>query len=402
MSWNPVLNIVKELKNKYNKLNGSKKLDFNHMLETVNDEEINSFFDCLQVNQKDEFILIRYGLAEMQRGMWDDVNLPYREARSVVINLDKEELVTCGFRKFFNLNEVEENKIENIQKKLVKARVFEVVDKLDGSMQNARWYNGEVFMNGSMALDVKESWRLDSGKKLLTCDYINMIKDNENLTFTFEYVSKDNPHVVLYEEDDEGLYLLGARDVTNGYQLTHKELCDISKEYNVKVAQKENRSLEELLRLMKEYKSNEKEGWVIRIDDHLIKLKCDDYVNMHRVLDSVSSDNVIIKAITEGHWDDMYAKVPDNYKNRVQETVDTVYNYVEKIHKVSVEYEKTANKETRKDFMLWVKHNVPKFLVSHVINIYLGREKRYLKTTNGRYIKMKEIKEILERLDDYE
>ena len=40
-----------------------------------------------------------------------------------------EELVLTPFKKFFNLNEVEENSIENIEKEIIKCERFEVSER---------------------------------------------------------------------------------------------------------------------------------------------------------------------------------------------------------------------------------------------------------------------------------
>ena len=247
-NWNPVFNLVMEIKNEYIQNNKDGVLHLEQWLNILNNNKYNEFFDCLQMNQHNEFVLIRYGIAEMQKSMWTDQDSPYRECRSIVIDLKKEEIVTCGFRKFFNLNEVEENMLDNVAEKIKSAKVFEVADKLDGSMQNARWYDGEVFMTGSMALDENESWRLANGKSLFTKQYEEMLKENSNLTFTFEYISDKNPHVVEYKEDQEGLYLIGARDVTNGKQLSYSELSVISSKYpEVKNVKLENKTLDKML-----------------------------------------------------------------------------------------------------------------------------------------------------------
>ena len=49
------------------------KRTFEQMLEDLNRQEYNDIFDCLQINQDGDMILIRYGLAEMQAGMWNDL-----------------------------------------------------------------------------------------------------------------------------------------------------------------------------------------------------------------------------------------------------------------------------------------------------------------------------------------
>lgn len=387
--WNPVFNLIMEIKEDYTAKFGNDNLDFKSWLEKLNIEKYNEFFECLQINQHHEFILIRYGIAEMQKSMWTDKDSPYRECRSVVIDLEKEELVTCGFRKFFNLNEVEENMLEAVTDKIKTATVFEVADKLDGSMQNARWYNNSVFMTGSMALDEKESWRLENGKSLLTESYNCMMEDYKYLTFTFEYISDKNPHVVSYTSEDEGLYLIGARSVLNGYQLTYKEIREIASNYDgVKIVELENKTLNELLELMKNLPADQKEGWVINVDNHLIKIKCDDYVNIHRILDRVASVNVVIESIADGYYDDLLSKVPENYRDRVEVISDKVFEYTNTMNHLINKYYKQAPKDDKKNFMVWVNSNVPKQAQPYVRNKYLNKPYNLLKAGKDGYKKI--------------
>lgn len=388
-SWNPILNIVLNVKREYQSSFNDNETNFETWLKKNGNEDKNNFFECLQMNQFNEFLLIRYGIAEMQRSMWTNQNSPYREARSVVIDLEKGELVTCGFRKFFNLNEVEENMLDLVSEKIKHAKVFEVADKLDGSMQNARWYNGDVFMTGSMALDENESWRLANGKSLITEDYKNMLKDNDHLTFTFEYISDKNPHVVAYQEDQEGLYLIGVRDVNNGYQYTYQEFLELSKKYRgVKVVVVENKDLDELLKLMKIEPADEKEGWIINIDNHLIKLKCDDYVNIHRILDRVASVNVVIESIADDYYDDLLSKVPENYRDRVMKISNKIFDYTNTVNHLIFKYFNQAPKVDKKEFMIWVNENVPNQVQPYVRNKYLGKPYNLLKQGENGYKRM--------------
>lgn len=394
-SWNPVLNIVKDVLSEYRKkMNNEKSIKFEQMLEYVS-EERSSFFDCLQMNQHGKFLLIRYGLAEMDKGMWTDEDSPYRECRSVVIDLEKERLVTCGFRKFFNMNEVAETQIDILQDKIANAKLFEVADKLDGSMQNARWYEGKVFMTGSMALDEEESWRLKNGKDLLTDSYVKMLSAFPYYTFTFEYISDKNPHVVDYKEDMEGLYLLGARDVCNGRQLSYKELKEIVEAFQgVKMVELENKSLEDVIEDMKNMKANEKEGWVLNIDGLLVKVKCDDYVNIHRILDRLASPNVIIQAIADETYDDLITRVPVNYRERVDGFADKIKSYVQGMTIRANKALRNAPddiKDNRGNFMRWVSENVEKDIQPAVREKYLGKEFNFLKKGKEGYKRASEI-----------
>ena len=52
---------------------------------------------------------------------------------------------------------------------------------------------------------------------------------NLDITFMFEMVSMKNAHVVNYQEEDEGLYLTGARNVYTGHQYGYNALEELAK-----------------------------------------------------------------------------------------------------------------------------------------------------------------------------
>lgn len=390
--WNPVFNLVMEIKDQYLKQFGNYgDYKFETWLQELNNQKYNDIFECLQVNQHNEFILIRYGLAEMQEGMWTDPNSIYRECRSVVIDIENEELVLSPFRKFFNLNEVEENKLENLVDKISKSKTVEVSNKLDGSMQNARWYKDKIFMTGSMALDKSESWRLEEGYEMLTENHIAMLQKNQIYTFMFEYISLKDAHVVLYKKEDEGLHLIGVRDTLTGKQFSYSEVLEIAKKYNVSCVTLENKTIDQLLQEMKVIESHEKEGWVLNIDGHLVKIKCDDYVNIHRLLDKVSSVNVIIESIAEDKYDDLVSKIPDKYKDRVKNIARLIFDYMKKTYKEIERYYELSPKNTRKEFMIWVENNVPVEIKHFVRNEYLGKDYNLLKRGLNGYKRMSDL-----------
>lgn len=326
--------------------------------------------------------------------MWEDKNSIYRECRSVVIDLESEELVLTPFRKFFNLNEVEENKLDNILEEIKNARRVEVTDKLDGSMQSARFYKGEIFMAGSMAIDKRDSWRLEDGYSKLTENHKRMIKDTPEFTFIFEYISIKDAHVVNYHKNLEGLYLIGIRNTETGYQLPYEMVKIISKHYKVPMADIENYTLDEILELSKTMKSDKKEGWVLNIDGHMIKIKCDDYVKLHRVLDKFSSINVIIENVAEDRLDDLLSKIPDLYKERIMRIANKIIDYKNKTNKEIEEFYNKAPKENKKVFMIWVKNNVPSNIKGYVRMKYLGKEFNVLKKGCGKVQGYKKLNEL--------
>lgn len=394
--WHPMYNIVLAIKNDYiNRFNKLDTINLKEWIVRLNKKEYNDIFECLQINQYNEFVLIRYGLAEMQEGMWTDPTSIYRECRSVVIDVIDEELVLTPFRKFFNLNEIEENKIDEINKELNNAKSIEITNKLDGSMQNARWYKNRIFMSGSMALDISESWRLADGYKKLTNNHKIMIKENPYYTFIFEYISLQDAHVVMYKKEQEGMYLLGMRNTHTGEQLSYNQVRNIANNYNIPMVNIEDINFEQIIKDCKKYKSHEKEGWVINIDGHMIKLKCDDYVQLHKIIDKISSVNVIIKNIADETFDDLISKVPENYKKRVNGIAKIIYAYIEEVNEKVKKYYTEAPKQTRKDFMIWVDQYVPKNIRVYVKNEYMKNMWNALKTNTGNTARYKKFNDIV-------
>mgnify|MGYP001011242420 CR=1 FL=1 len=389
--WNKPFQVVMKIKHNYISKYGFDTLNFETWLKKLNNLEYSNIFDCLQVNQKNEFLLIRYGIADMQESMWANPNSIYRECRSVVIDLDKEQLVLTPFKKFFNLNEIPENNIDKIIKEIELASIVEFTDKLDGSMQSVRYYNNDFFMAGSMALDINDSWRLADGYNMLLENYKQMIKENPSYTFIFEYISLKDAHVVIYDKEREGLYLIGIRNVYTGNELTYNEIKSYADKYNINMTRIENINIETVLQDMKKYKSNEKEGWVLNIDRHKIKIKCDDYVHLHRLLDKISSINVIIQNIAENRYDDLISKVPESYRDRVQKIAKKIFDYKNNTEQLINYYFKLAPKYNRKIFMLWVEEKVPIELKGYVRNMFLNKDINVLKNNANSYKKLKEL-----------
>lgn len=328
----------------------------------------------------------------------------YRECRSVVFNIHGEnglELVLTPQPKFFNVNENEEWSDKEIRKRIEKAKVVEITNKLDGSNQNFRWYQGKVFGSGSSALDRNESWRLDNGYKLITSEYEKMLKAYPEYTFMFEYISPKNPVVVFYLQEQEGLYLFGMREVKTGKQLTYNEVLKIGHNFGVKCTDIYDNSYDDILNQVDNYKSSEKEGWVIGLVDDKgnifkAKLKITDYVLMHQAITKLISPNTIIRAIEEDRWDDFKAKIPSAYKGIAMQIAGTVYRYNSFMQNTVMNYYNEIKHITdRKEFMIACENNVPKVFRSYVRNVYLNIPNNFIKTNAGHYYKLHEMESIM-------
>ena len=83
-----------------------------------------------------------------------------KTCRSLVIDVVNDCIILAPYKKFFNIGEVEESSLENVQARINAAKCIEFSNKLDGSMQSATWYNGEIVMAGSQMPDPELSWNL--------------------------------------------------------------------------------------------------------------------------------------------------------------------------------------------------------------------------------------------------
>ena len=119
--------------------------------------------------------------------LWNKYDGFYRECRSIVIDIVNDKIVLCPFAKFFNINELEETSLENIQSRIDNAKTVEFSNKLDGSMQSATWYNGQIVMAGSQSIDPNMSWRLQDGCKMIyqLPGYERMLREYPQYHFLF-------------------------------------------------------------------------------------------------------------------------------------------------------------------------------------------------------------------------
>jgi hypothetical protein len=256
-------------------------------------------------------------------------------------------------------------------------------------------------MSGSQSIDINNSWRLKDGYNILMSqnNYIEMIKNNPNYTFIFEYISLKDAHVVNYVKEDEGLYLLGMRNVFTGKQLSYGEVKKYADKYNIKTIQLFNKTFSEIIKDTKIYKSYEMEGYVLNIDGHFVKIKTDDYVQIHRILSNISSINLIIKHIADNTFDDLVSKVPESYKWRIMKVANIVFDYIKNTDNIINQYFIEAPKNNIKDFMIWVDSNIPKELNGYVKNKYLGKGYNLIKSGNENSPKYKKLKDM--GIDNY-
>lgn len=391
--WNPIFAIIIKIKDDYIKSIENdeyllsklyEKCEYHDCIEKwikeLNIKEYNDFLVPLIINQSGNLILIKYDMikALQYSDMWTNPKSIYREARSIVIDLNKEQIVLCPFRKFFNINEVEENKIENIIKEIKDAEVVEISNKLDCSLQNATYYDGKIILAGSAALSPKNSWRVKDGYSKLTENYIKMLINHEDLTFSFENINTKDKHVVRYKDNEQGLYLVGVRDNTSGYQYSYSECKTIADEYGILMTKIERISFNDVIKLSKKFKGSEKEGWVIYTrlktgEQHLVKIKTKDYVKLSKVLNKLTSLDILVESIVLNNIDDLLSKVPTEYKDDILVNIKKILSYKGKTEEEIDYWYSIAPKQDTKSFMIWIQENARKDLLHYLRCKFLNK-----------------------------
>lgn len=395
--WNNMYKMVMLIKEDYNSTFNDGEKVFKEWLRKLDNSVWDDLFSCIQTTQRGRFLLLRYGLHDLEEGMWTKPNSIYRECRSLVIDLENDNIVLSPYKKFFNLGETEDNSLENILEKLNNAEVVEFADKLDGSMVSAGCYEGELFVSTSKAIDPKDSWRLEDAISMFDKNYTEFIKSYPYMTFIFEYISLKDAHVVNYDKKDEGLYLIGGRSLLTGREINYSEVKYLANKYGLKCVDLETDiTFNELLDRSKIIKANEKEGWVINIDGHRVKIKGDEYTNLHRLLSIASSPNVIIRAVADGTFDDVYSKMPDLYKPRILKIAKLLWERDKELRTLARELSnKMKEFETRKEAMIWLyEQEVPKKLnrvKGYAIFEYDGKEYNVFKKRAMGYYNLNQL-----------
>ena len=377
-------------------------------IDKLNNSEYRVIFSNLLTNQWKNYVLIRYdnyinlfGDGETSyTDFWDMYDGLYRECRSVVVDVHTMNYVIRPFDKFFNMDERDETSYGVIAQKFLRTDYITVTNKLDGSMQCGRYYNGEFIMSGSQAIDPESSWRLEDGYKMLTESYRNMLQDYDEYTFIFEYISKKDAHVVVYDDSQCGLHLIGARHVITGEYMSYDQLWIIAHNREIPITTQYEMDFGQLVDTLGRYTSDVMEGYVVRFTDDcgdfFVKIKCDDYVAIHGILSSLQSPNIIIKQIGEGTFDDFISKIPEGHKERVMKIANDVFTYNDNMkYQVSSWCQNLDSYKfpELKDKMIYITNYVPKEYQGYVREyVKTGTIcKNYIKKRTGGYLKYLDI-----------
>lgn len=235
-----------------------------------------------------------------------------RECRGIIFDTESGEILRRPYHKFFNVNEREETQ-DNV---VDLSQPHAILEKLDGSMIAPFVVNDQLIWGTKMgATEVAEPVE---DFVLLHENYSQFARFliRRGYTPIFEWCSRKQRIVLDYKEDQ--LILTAIRDLTTGRYMSWDLVMNTADLYFIPTVgwyepQTDMKAFLEYTRLLED-----REGFVVRFSDgHMIKLKCDWYVQIHKAKEKILQDRNIVELILDDKLDDVKAHLPQEDRDRL-------------------------------------------------------------------------------------
>lgn len=230
-----------------------------------------------------------------------------RECRGLIFAADGN-IMSRPFHKFFNVNERAETQTHEIDM----SQRHVIMEKMDGSMIRPILVDGYLRLATKMgvthvAMDA-EAWLAAQDPSLK--EWMRQCVE-DGVTPIFEWVSPLNQIVLAYETAD--LVYLGSRDnVTGEYFM----FADVPFNIVARYGSVEGNIVDYVAR---QREAEGREGDIIRFaDGHMLKVKNDWYVRIHKTIDRIVFDRNIVNLIINESLDDVVPMLPQVQVNRVR------------------------------------------------------------------------------------
>lgn len=272
-----------------------------------------------------------------------------RECRGLIFSKEGK-VISRRFHKFFNLGEKEFTQAANVDWN----RPHAVLEKLDGSMITP-------LMLGNIL-----HWATKMGVTDVSAKAEAFVEKNPNYAYfatkcigagytpIFEFISPDNRIVMPYTEPN--LILLAIRCNTTGEYILPGLMASFADPFNIPVVQEYKGSLDDLKDQIG------MEGVVVRFyDGHMIKIKTEWYVAIHKAKENILHEKNVIKLILEEKLDDIVANLPDDDKKRLLDYKEALTGAIDRYEKFLHGILMSAHGMDRKTFALDVAAGLDSF-----------------------------------------
>ena len=240
-------------------------------------------------------------------------------------------LVSRGFEKFFNFNEMPETRLRSLLRDAPEGEEVLCRGKSDGHMI-------EYFMNGA-DLNATTRGKFGTASSLTALEMFNrsqFIKSStvaktlgkDLMTLVVELVHPSTEVHVNYDGKEE-LHLLAAYD-TSGNMLDIEELHELADQTGYFVMPKEKMmTLHELLEEVRDRSVTNNEGWVATVGDRLVKFKYETYIGM--MVQEKLSYKYIMNCLKNDRLDKMLMTLPEEVREHAYSMVKEVLDLCSRI-----------------------------------------------------------------------
>lgn len=263
-------------------------------------------YGMVDVKYKDDLALFSYA-APCQFKRPPEWNYFERISRGLIMNVDTGEVVARPFDKFWNYGEVDIP---------ADASVVEVTEKMDGSLGILYWHDDQPFIATRGSFDSDQAvWATDWFRNHMFL----WAPGSDRYTTLFEIIYPENRIVVDYG-GWSGLAILGARDRETGRELSIATLKDVMSNLSNWLCFPKLYSFSEVAAVLEargKLSANE-EGFVVLFNNgQRVKIKGDEYLQLHRFVSNFSFKNVAI-AMRDDRIDDLRAVCPQMYREQME------------------------------------------------------------------------------------
>jgi len=286
--------------------------------------------------------IYNYSPKAQYNSLWDDIT---RLARGLI--LKDGHIIAMPFRKFFNLNEVEETKEENLP-----SEIPEITLKIDGAL-------GILYLAPDGKLAVATRGSFISNEALWATDYLRKnyklpLDIINKYTVMFEICSPVGKHIIKYPYK---LYLIGLRENVTGNLLPYSEVIRKAKELNLDILP--GFMVYSPLQDLPVHLENI-EGWVAMFPKNqlLVKIKTEKYRTLARYYQSITFNNILNLVVTN-RYDDIISNLPAELRAEAGKIKDEIMSKYDEIYNEALKYFEELPAGSRKTKALWIQKNVP-------------------------------------------
>ena len=297
--------------------------------------ERDKYINCQKHNTLDLLIWNYNHFCQFDK-VWDE----YTEmARGLITDLEGN-IVARSFKKFFNLNEREETRMENLPLDEPK-----IVEKYDGSL-GIQYYDGD-----KVCISTRGSF--NSEQAIWATEWMkHFAKENfkEGYTYLYEIIYPENRIVIDYGNRKE-LVLLAVKNIETGEEI---DFVSEAKRLGLRYPKIIDCSNENIIMKRSKLSGNE-EGFVLNFKNLKVKMKGDEYVRLHRLITGFSTKSIWECLKNNQDLENILKDIPDEFYNWVKEKEKELKNEFNSIKKSALEsYEEIKDLPTRKEQALKV------------------------------------------------